>query len=246
MIKDNIRRVGAQNGETPENRSRLSDRVNSIEPSGIRRFFDLANELKGEVLSLSIGEPDFVTPWRVRESGIYSLEQGYTHYTANQGLAALRKEIAVYSKEKFNLRYDPIHEIVITVGGSEALDNAIRALVDPGDEVIIPEPCFVSYKASVGLANAVPVPLPLKKENQFKLTPEELEAAITPKTRLLVLGFPNNPTGAIMDQWDLEALVPVLRKHPKISIVSDELYAQLTYGETAHFSIANIPEMRER
>ncbi|MGI6077120.1 MAG: pyridoxal phosphate-dependent aminotransferase [Fastidiosipilaceae bacterium] len=226
--------------------TRLSSRVNSIEPSGIRRFFDLANELKGEVLSLSIGEPDFVTPWRVREMGIYSLEQGYTHYTANQGLMALRNTISEYTEEKYNLTYDPKTEIVVTVGGSEALDDAIRALIDPGDEVIIPEPCFVSYKASVGLANAVSVPISLKKENQFKLTPEELEAAITPKTRLLILGFPNNPTGAIMDQSDIEALLPVLRKHPQISIVSDELYAQLTYGEARHFSIANVPDMQDR
>lgn len=229
-----------------QERGRLSNRVESVPPSGIRKFFDLANQLKGKALSLSIGEPDFVTPWRIREAGIFALESGYTHYTANQGMPELREAIAAYMQKYFDLSYDPQSEIVITVGGSEAIDDAVRALVDNGDEVIVPEPCFVAYKASATLAGAVPVPLPLKKENDFKLTAEELEGAITEKTKLIILGFPNNPTGAIMTREELAELVPVFERHPEVSIISDELYAELTYGGVKHCSIANFPSLKDR
>lgn len=232
----------------PDERSaqRLSARVQSVPPSAIRHFFDMANELKGQVLSLSIGEPDFVTPWQVREAGIYSLETGHTHYTANQGLIELREAIVRYSRERFDLHYDPRTEVVVTVGGSEAIDNALRALTDPGDEVLVPEPCFVCYKSSAMLAGAVPVPIALDPANGFKLTPEQLEAAITPRTRLIVLGYPNNPTGAVMTRSELMALLPVFERHPQVSVISDELYAELTYGGEPHASIAALRGMRER
>ena len=229
---------------TPE--ERLSAQVRQLKPSGIRRFFDLANEMRGQVISLSIGEPDFVTPWGICEQGIYSLERGYTHYTANTGMIELRQAISDYMGRRFGMHYDPREEVLITVGGSEAIDDAVRALVDPGDEVLIPEPCYVSYRASVLLAGAVPVAIPLGVETAFRLTPEALEAQITPRTRLLVMAYPNNPTGAVMEREDLEALAAVLRRHPQVAVISDELYAELTYEPAVFVSLASLPDMRER
>lgn len=223
----------------------LSDRVQSVPPSGIRKFFDLANEMKGQVISLSIGEPDFVTPWAIREAGIYSLEQGHTHYSPNQGYIELREAVSDYLLNSYGLEYDAKSEVVISVGGSEAIDLAVRAIVNEGDEVIIPEPCFVAYKACVKLAGGVPVTIDCKPENDFKLTAEQLEAAITPKTKLLMLGYPNNPTGAVMNRDELMALVEVL-KDKQILVLSDELYAELTYGDNKHQSIITLPGMRER
>lgn len=216
----------------------------AMRPSGIRKFFDLAAEMEG-CISLGVGEPDFKTPWRIRDAGIRSLEKGRTSYTANAGLKELRYEIAAYMKRRFGLEYaDPLHEILVTVGGSEAIDMAIRSLVAPGDEVIIPEPCFVCYQPITTLTGGVPVPVPLKAENEFRLTAEELKAAITPRTKLLVLPFPCNPTGGIMDREDLEAIAQVLRG-TDIMVVSDEIYAELTYGQH-HVSLANLPDMYER
>lgn len=223
----------------------LSDRVQSVPPSGIRKFFDLANEMKGQVISLSIGEPDFVTPWAIREAGIYSLEQGHTHYSPNQGYIELREAVSDYLSNGYGLEFDAKSEVVISVGGSEAIDLAVRAIVNEGDEVIIPEPCFVAYKACVKLAGGVPVTIDCKPENDFKLTAEQLEAAITPKTKLLMLGYPNNPTGAVMNRDELIALVEVL-KDKQILVLSDELYAELTYGDNKHQSIITLPGMRER
>lgn len=223
----------------------LSDRVQSVPPSGIRKFFDLANEMKGQVISLSIGEPDFVTPWAIREAGIYSLEQGHTHYSPNQGYIELREAVSDYMSSGYDLNFDARSEIVISVGGSEAIDLAVRAIINEGDEVIIPEPCFVAYKACVKLAGGVPVTIDCKPENDFKLTAEQLEAAITPKTKLLMLGYPNNPTGAVMEHDELMSLVEVLRDK-QILVLSDELYAELTYGDNKHTSIISLPGMRER
>lgn len=223
----------------------LSDRVQSVPPSGIRKFFDLANEMKGQVISLSIGEPDFVTPWAIREAGIYSIEQGHTHYSPNQGYIELREAVSDYLSNGYGLEFDAKSEVVISVGGSEAIDLAVRAIVNEGDEVIIPEPCFVAYKACVKLAGGVPVTIDCKPENDFKLTAEQLEAAITPKTKLLMLGYPNNPTGAVMNRDELMALVEVL-KDKQILVLSDELYAELTYGDNKHQSIITLPGMRER
>ncbi|MBN1892614.1 MAG: aminotransferase class I/II-fold pyridoxal phosphate-dependent enzyme [Clostridiales bacterium] len=225
---------------------RLSGVVKSIPPSAIRRFFDLANEMKGEVISLSIGEPDFVTPWRVREAGIYSLDQGLTHYSPNQGYIEVRRAIAKYMERRFQIQYDPSSEILVTVGGSEALDLAARALIDPGDEVIIVEPCFVSYKATVLMAHGTPVIIQTKQEEGFKLIPDALEKAITAKTKYVMIGYPCNPTGATMSRADLQKIVRVLEKHPDIIVVSDELYAELTYGEEPFASIATFPSMRDR
>ena len=225
--------------------SKLSEIVKTIPPSAIRKFFDLANEMKGEVISLSIGEPDFVTPWSICESGIYSLEQGKTHYSPNTGYMELREEIASYMKRKFHLSYQPADEILVTVGGSEAIDNAVRALINPGEEVLIPEPCFVSYKSCVLLAGGIPVIIPCTPDNGFKLTPEALKNAITPKTKLLIMGYPNNPTGAVMSKEDLMPIAEVL-KATEIIVVSDELYAELTYPPAKHFSIARFEEMQER
>ncbi len=225
---------------------RLSEKVQAIKPSAIRKFFDLANEMKGQVISLSIGEPDFVTPWVVRDAGIYGLEKGYTHYSPNTGYIELRKEINHYMEERFSLTYDPYHEILVTVGGSEAIDLAFRAILNPGDEVILPEPCFVAYRALATMSAATVVPIATRQEDAFRLTPEALEAAITDKTRILVLAYPNNPTGGIMSRKDLEALLPVLAKYPDIIVISDELYAELTYSNESHVSIANLPGMWER
>ena len=222
---------------------RLSKKVLGIKPSGIRKFFDLVSEKK-DVISLGVGEPDFDTPWHIREEGIYSFEKGKTFYTSNSGLKELRIEICNYLKRKFNLSYEPLKEVLVTVGGSEAIDLAIRALTDDGDEVIIPEPCYVSYKPCAILANAKPVTINLKAENDFRLTAEELESAITNKTKILVLAFPNNPTGAVMTKDDLEKIAKVVLKH-NIYVISDEIYAELTYSGR-HHSIAEIDGMRER
>ncbi len=225
-------------------RNPLSKTIVEIEPSGIRKFFDIVNEME-DAISLGVGEPDFDTPWHIRDEGIYSLEKGRTFYTSNAGLKELKIEIANYLKRRCNLTYDYEHEIMVTVGGSEAIDIAMRAMLDPGDEVLIPQPSYVSYVPCAVLANGVPVIIELKAENEFRLTPEELEAAITPKTKLLVLPFPNNPTGSIMDRSDLEKIAEIILRHD-LFVLSDEIYAELTYGENAHVSIASLPGMWER
>ncbi|MCI8869817.1 MAG: aminotransferase class I/II-fold pyridoxal phosphate-dependent enzyme [Lawsonibacter sp.] len=221
----------------------LNRRIQNIQPSGIRRFFDILEEMK-DAISLGIGEPDFVTPWHIRDAGIYSLERGYTKYTSNAGLAQLRREIAAYLKRRFGLEYSYNGEIVVTVGGSEALDLALRVLLNPGDEVIIPVPSFVCYGPLTEMAGGTPVYVELKEEDRFRLTAEQLRAAITPKTKVLVLPFPSNPTGGILERADLEALAEVLRG-TDIMVLSDEIYAELTYGQR-HVSMASLPEMRER
>lgn len=222
---------------------RLSEKVLNIKPSGIRKFFDLVSEKK-DVISLGVGEPDFDTPWHTREEGIYAFEKGKTFYTSNSGLKELRIEICNYLKRKFDLSYDPLSEVLVTVGGSEAIDLAIRSLVNEGDEVIIPEPCYVSYKPCAVLANAKPVTIDLKAENNFRLTAKELENAITDKTKVLVLAFPNNPTGAVMTKEDLEQIAKVVKEHD-IYVISDEIYAELTYNRK-HHSIAELDGMKER
>ncbi len=226
-------------------RNPLSDTIVNIPPSGIRKFFDIVVEMNDpEVISLGVGEPDFDTPWHIRDEGIYSLEKGRTFYTSNSGLIELRNEICNYLKRRIGVEYDPVHETLITVGGSEAIDIGLRAMANPGDEVIIPQPCYVSYEPCAILAGAKPVIIDLKAENEFRLTAAELEEAITDKTKLLILPFPNNPTGAIMEKSDLEAIAEVIRKHD-IYVMSDEIYAELTYkGE--HVSIASLPGMKER
>lgn len=216
----------------------------AMRPSGIRRFFDIAAEMQ-DCISLSLGEPDFKTPWAIREAGIRSLERGRTQYTANAGLKELRAEIARYLSRRFSLEYDPVHEIIVTVGGSEGIDLAMRALVAPGDEVIIPGPSFVCYEPITTLIGGVPVPVQLKAENEFRLTAGQLKAAITPKTKLLILPFPGNPTGAVMGKADLEAIAEVLRG-TDILVLSDEIYAELTFGGERHVSIASLPGMAER
>lgn len=223
--------------------NKLSDRVKVIPPSGIRKFFDIVSEMK-DAISLGVGEPDFDTPWHIREEGIYSLEKGKTYYTSNSGMLELRDEICKYLKRRFDLEYDYQDETLITVGGSEGIDLTFRALINPGDEVLIPEPSFVSYKPCAYLAGATPVTIPLKVENEFRLTKEEVEAYVTDKTKILVLPFPNNPTGAIMNRQDLEAIAEVAIKHDLI-VLSDEIYAELTYGDE-HVSIASLDGMRER
>lgn len=221
----------------------LSDRVQIVKPSGIRKFFDLAATMK-DVISLGVGEPDFETPWQVRRAGITSLEKGRTFYTSNWGLQQLRDEIAGLALRRYDLFYDPHDEVLVTVGGSEAIDNALRALVSPGDEVLIPEPCFVCYTPLTILAGGVPVPIQTVAADQFKLTPERLRAAITPRTKALILPYPNNPTGAVMNRAELEAIADVLRD-TNIIVISDEIYCMLTYqGE--HVSFAQIDGMRER
>lgn len=224
-------------------RNPLSDKVVEIEPSGIRKFFDIVSEMK-DAISLGVGEPDFDTPWHIRDEGIYSLERGKTFYTSNAGLMELRKEIAAYLDRRVNVSYDPKTEILITVGGSEAIDLALRAMINPGDEVLIPQPSYVSYLPCAVLADAVPVIINLKEENEFRLTKEELLEHITPKTKILVLPFPNNPTGAIMERKDLEAIAEVVLEHD-LFVISDEIYAELTYKED-HVSIASLPGMKER
>jgi len=223
--------------------SYLSNVVQEIEPSGIRKFFDLAATMEG-VISLGVGEPDFVTSWSAREAAISSLEQGYTSYTANAGLFELREEISKYMKNSFGVQYNPSNEIVVTIGASQALDIALRALVNPGEEVIVVEPNFVAYSPLVTLAGGVPVPISTKKENDFKLTAEELEAAITPKTKALLLCSPNNPTGTQLTRSDLEKLAEVIQKHDLV-VLSDEIYAELAYDDE-FASFASIPGMYER
>ena len=225
-------------------RNPLSDKITTIKPSGIRKFFDLVSEMK-DAISLGVGEPDFDTPWRIREEGIYTLEKGKTYYTSNSGLMDLRIEISRYLERRFGLNYDAEKEIIVTVGGSEGIDLAFRAMLNPGDEVIIPEPCYVSYVPCVRLADGVPVTVNLKEENDFKLTKEQLLSAITPRTKILVLAFPNNPTGAVMTKEELEEIAEVV-KEKDIFVVSDEIYAELSYGNTRHCSIASIDGMKER
>lgn len=224
-------------------RNPLSKTITTIEPSGIRKFFDIVSEMD-DAISLGVGEPDFDTPWHIRDEGIYSLEKGRTFYTSNAGLKELKIEISKYLDRRFGLSYDYNKEMLVTVGGSEAIDIAMRAMLDPQDEVLIPQPSYVSYVPCCVLANGTPVQIELKAENEFRLTAEELEAAITPKTKLLVMPFPNNPTGAVMEKKDLEAVAEVVKKHD-LFVLSDEIYAELTYLDN-HVSIASIPGMRER
>ena len=226
-------------------RNPLSKTIVDIKPSGIRKYFDIVSEMNDpNVISLGVGEPDFETPWHIRDEGIYSLEKGRTFYTGNAGLLELREEISKYLKRRFDMEYDAKEETLVTVGGSEAIDIALRAMIDPGDEIIIPQPSYVSYEPCAILAGGKPVIIELKNENQFRLTAQELEAAITEKTKVLILPFPNNPTGAIMERQDLEAIAKVIEKHD-IFVLSDEIYAELCYTDK-HVSIVNIPGMRER
>lgn len=218
-------------------------RVRDVPPSGIRKFFDIVANSK-DIISLGVGEPDFVSPWAIREACVYSLGKGYTMYTSNFGMPELRYEISKYLYERFGLEYNEKTDILVTVGASEAIDIALRILVGAGDEVLIPEPCYVSYRACVAFAGGTPVSIPLTIGNGFKLTPEELEAAITPQTKVLLLSFPNNPTGAIMEKEDLESLAKIIAEH-NLVVVSDEIYAELTY-ETKHVSLASLPGMKER
>lgn len=224
-------------------RDPLSKKVVGIQPSGIRKFFDVVNEMP-DAISLGVGEPDFDTPWRIREEGIYSLERGRTFYTSNSGLKELKEEISRYLQRKIHVTYDPECEIAVTVGGSEGIDIAFRAMLDPGDEVLIPQPSYVSYLPCTILADGVPVVIPLQQKNEFKLTAEELEAAITPKTKILVLPYPNNPTGAIMTKEDLEPIAEIVKKYD-LYVLSDEIYSELTY-KSEHVSIASLPGMKDR
>ncbi|MDO5574830.1 MAG: aminotransferase class I/II-fold pyridoxal phosphate-dependent enzyme [bacterium] len=224
-------------------RNPLADKVVDIKPSGIRKFFDVANERK-DVISLGVGEPDFDTPWHIRDEGIYSLEKGRTFYTSNSGLMELREEISKYLNRRVHVQYDPHKEILITVGGSEAIDIGLRAMVNPGDEVLIPQPSYVSYEPCAILAGAKPVIIELKNENEFRLTAEELLAAITPKTKILVLPFPNNPTGAIMTEKDLEKIAEIVIEKD-LFVISDEIYSELSY-QGDHVTIASFPGMKER
>lgn len=224
-------------------RDPLSKKIVKIEPSGIRKFFDIVSEMK-DAISLGVGEPDFDTPWHIREEGIYSLEKGRTFYTSNAGLKELKEEIAKYLEKKCKVTYDPVKEVMVTVGGSEAIDIALRAMLDEGDEVLIPMPCYVSYLPCVTLADGVPVPIELKEENEFKLTKEELLEHITEKTKVLVLPFPNNPTGAVMTEEDLKPIADVIIEKD-LYVISDEIYSELTYGKP-HKSIVSFPGMQER
>ncbi len=222
----------------------LSPTVVGIKPSGIRKFFDIAGTMD-DVISLGVGEPDFPTPWEIRKAGILSLESGRTRYTSNRGLENLRAEIGRYVERKYNVSYDAKTEILVTVGGSEAIDACIRAIASPGDEIIIPQPSYVCYEPIAALCGCKPVIIETKAENAFKITPEELSAAITPRTKALILPYPCNPTGAIMERADLEAIAAVLHE-TNILVISDEIYAELTFGEASHVSIASIDGMRER
>ena len=224
-------------------RDPLGKKVKEIQPSGIRKFFDIVSEME-DVISLGVGEPDFDTPWHIRDEGIYALEKGKTFYTSNSGLKELRIEICRYLKRKFDLEYDPLHEVLVTVGGSEGIDLALRAMLDPGDEVLIPQPSYVSYLPCTLLADGVPVTIELKEENQFRLTAGELLGKITDRTKILVLPFPNNPTGAVMRKEDLEAVAEVV-KEKDLYVISDGTYSELTYG-AQHVSIASLPGMKER
>ncbi len=223
---------------------KLTESIQTVKPSGIRRFFDIVNEMD-DVISLSVGEPDFQTPWHVREAGIQSLEKGRTWYTPNRGFKELRQEITKFYKRKYNIEYDPLTEVVVTVGGSEAIDVAIRCMASRGDEVLIPQPSFVCYEPLTIMSGATPVIIETKAEDNFRLTAEQLEEKITGRTKLLILPYPNNPTGAIMERGDLEAIAEVIRKHD-LMVLSDEIYSELTYSGKKHVSIAEIDGMRER
>lgn len=222
----------------------VSPIVSALPPSGIRKFFDIVAEME-DAISLGVGEPDFTTPWAIREAGIYSLEKGETHYTANAGLMELREEICIYNKRKFGIEYNPKKEVLVTVGGSEAIDAMIRCLVNSGDEVLIPEPCFVCYKPLTIMAGGVPVPIQTKEEDDFRLLPEQLKEKITDKTKLLILPYPNNPTGGVMSKADLEAVAEVLRG-TDIMVLSDEIYGELRYSDEGHVPFSKIEGMRER
>jgi aminotransferase len=221
----------------------VCNKIKGIKPSGIRKLFDIASEMP-DALSLGVGEPDFETPWHIRDEGIYALQKGRTFYTGNAGLPELREAICGYVKKKYGLVYDPKSEVIVTVGGSEAIDLAFRATLNPGDEVVYPEPCFVSYAPCVLLADGVPVTIPLSSDTNFKLTAEKLESALTPKTKALLMSYPNNPTGAIMEKKDLEPIAEVVKKHDLL-VITDEIYCELTYKGT-HASIASLPGMQER
>ena len=225
-------------------RNPLNEKIVSIPPSGIRKFFDIVSEMK-DAISLGVGEPDFDTPWHIREEGIYSLEKGRTFYTSNAGLKDLKIEIHNYLERRCNICYDPDHEIMVTVGGSEAIDAAMRAMIDPGDEVLIPQPSYVSYTPCFVLADGVPVPIELEEKDRFRLTPEKLLEKITPKTKILVLPVPNNPTGAIMEREDLEKIAEIILEKD-LFVISDEIYSELTYAKEDHVSIASLPGMKER
>ena len=224
-------------------RDPVSKTIKTIKPSGIRKFFDIVNEME-DAISLGVGEPDFDTPWRVRDEAIYSLEQGRTFYTSNAGLKELKDAIATYLETKYDVHYDPAKEMMITVGGSEAIDIALRAMLDPGDEVLIPQPSYVSYEPCTILANGVPKIIELKEEDEFRLTPEELKAAITDKTKVLILPYPNNPTGAVMEREDLEKIAEIIIEND-IFVLTDEIYSELTYLKK-HVTIASLPQMKER
>lgn len=224
-------------------RNPLADKIVDIKPSGIRKFFDIVSEME-DAISLGVGEPDFDTPWRIRDEGIYSLEKGRTFYTSNAGLKDLRNEITGYIKRTQGVSYDPIHEVLVTVGGSEAIDLALRAMINPGEEVLIPQPSYVSYEPCAILADAKPVIIELKEENEFRLTAQELRDAITEKTKVLILPFPNNPTGAIMEKKDLEAIAEVILEKD-IFVITDEIYSELSYKDK-HVSIVSLPGMQER
>ena len=223
---------------------RLSPAVNAVAPSGIRKFFDIAAQME-DVISLGVGEPDFVTPWSIRESCMYGLEQGYTSYTANRGMPELREEIVQHYARRFGNTYEAATDVLVTVGVSEALDIAMRAVLSPGDEVLIPEPCYVSYQACTILAGGIPVAVPAKLENEFRITPEELEEHVTEKTKVLLIGYPNNPTGAIMTREDLLKVADFAEKHDLI-VISDEIYGDLTYGDEEHVCFSSLPNMQER
>lgn len=224
-------------------REALSSKVKQIKPSGIRKFFDIVSEMK-DAISLGVGEPDFDTPWHIREEGIYSLEKGRTFYTSNAGLKELKIEISKYLDRRFELKYDPMGEIMITVGGSEAIDGALRAMLDAGDEVILPQPSYVSYEPCIVLADGVPVIVELKEDNDFKLTREQLEAVVTDKTKILIMPFPNNPTGAVMTKEELKPIADFVMEHD-LFVISDEIYSELTYNGN-HVSIGSFPGMKER
>ncbi|MCI6887178.1 MAG: aminotransferase class I/II-fold pyridoxal phosphate-dependent enzyme [Lachnospiraceae bacterium] len=225
-------------------RNPLNEKIVSIPPSGIRKFFDIVSEMK-DAISLGVGEPDFDTPWHIREEGIYSLEKGRTFYTSNAGLKELKIEIHNYLRRRCDVSYDPDSEIMVTVGGSEAIDAAMRAMLDPGDEVLIPQPSYVSYVPCAVLADGVPVIIELEEKDEFRLTPEKLLEKITPKSKVLVLPFPNNPTGAVMRRSDLEKIAKIVEEKD-LFVISDEIYSELTYGDEAHVSIASLPGMKER
>ncbi len=222
----------------------ISPVVTGLPPSGIRKFFDIVAEME-DAISLGVGEPDFTTPWNIREAGIYSLEKGQTHYTANAGLMELRQEVVRYTKRKYGVEYDPQEQVLITVGGSEAIDLMIRCVINPGDEVLIPEPCFVCYKPCTVMAGGIPVPIQTKEEDDFRLTAQQVREKLTDKTKLLILPFPNNPTGAVMSRKDLEAVADVIRD-TNVLVLSDEIYGELCYGEEGHTPFSAIDGMKDR